>query len=639
MNSSVMASGISMVLLVACGDDGEHISQSREHVYDTVSIGARGDTSVDAPDTTVAFDSQDARDAEVDADVADSEADLPAPPSPEIACDRAARLASCDAPLLEPAPMPEDAHDPLFYVNREFAIPADFPVSATSTWTPCQGGSAPGGAEHDLICLPDAYSTQAAALRQPAWESNAPAAPTTTFDGKPVGLRGKIGFKAAFDAALEEGAGELFGASCFRSYARQETLFESYVADELGPGVSEDEAAIIASTFSAHAGHSEHQLGTTCDLVYRKADGSVSSFGRASARTMYDSPAFRWLAENGHRFGLVVTYAPDRVAITQYVWEPWHWRFVGVLAADAIKRCGLSTEELLNARYDAGPLPAYDGDPLILYAALRIVTGNSGTVPVGSGEAFTRSWTVENTGTVAWWHDVFAHIDGENFGGGDVDVACTPPLARTTLTLALTAPEQPGTYAGSWRLLDDAGREVVPDTFDVRAFVGNSVPTGAYRYVRITDVSGASGGADPGVDLDAIVLLRPGAAPRFALAVVSYEATPNDVTRADPADALGAPDAFADYPDTSTCEVDGGFVALGGRGAIVLDFGAGIEAGDTLEVLEVGACDYGAGTAVADRFQAHASFDGTATGAWEPIGNSSGGPARFTVPFLPPSQP
>ncbi|MCC6623490.1 MAG: D-alanyl-D-alanine carboxypeptidase family protein [Deltaproteobacteria bacterium] len=618
-----------IVALGACADDAPARSRlTIERAYAT-DAGGDVDARADGGDTRDGGDTNVERDDGGDAEV------RPPDDVPALACDREARLAACDDPLLAPAPRPEDARDLLYYVNRAFVIPAAFPVSATSGWTPCAGGSAPGGASHDLVCLPSAYVTQPVSLRSAAWDAPAPAI-TTTSDGKPVGHEGRVGFKAAFDAAFAEGGGELFAASCFRAYATQEALFEGYVQAEMADGLEEDEAAIVASTYSARPGHSEHQLGTTCDLVYRKDDGSISSFGRAVARQMYESRPMRWLFDNAHRFGLVLTYAHDRVDVTQYVWEPWHWRFVGVEAADVMRRCMLDTEELLNARYEAGPLPPYLGESLILWDDATIVGGDAGTRAVDPGEVITWTWRFENSGTWSFSDMLLAHVGGEDFGAGDVPVGCTPPLAVAEVALTLAAPTAPGLHEGRWRLVGDSGARWVDRDFTARVYVRDGSSAGdPYRFVRVDDLSNAVGTLDPGLDLDAIVVERAGMSPFFATRVAHYT-TSSPVASDDPAEALGAPDVFDAFPDVQGCDLSGGFVSLGGAGTIVLELAEPILEGDVVHVLEVGACDYGAGTAIADAYRARVSVGDGLGGSWEPLGESAGGPGRFTVGFLPP---
>ena len=251
------------------------------------------------------------------------------------------------------ASVPTDADDPLFYVNRTHAIPSEYPLSSTSVWTPCSWDPAPSAKKHDLLCLPGAYVFHAReALRRYAFESDAPAGRAETHDGLAVGRNGKIGFKPMLDAAREDGL-DIFVRSGFRAYATQSATFAMWVAQELARGRSREDALRRVTRFSARAGHSEHQLGTTVDLVYRAENGVV--YDGWDAETIAASPAMRWVKANAHRFGVVLTYDEGREEVTQYVWEPWHWRFVGVDAADAMHACGMSTEEYLQARYGEEP--------------------------------------------------------------------------------------------------------------------------------------------------------------------------------------------------------------------------------------------------------------------------------------------
>lgn len=66
----------------------------------------------------------------------------------------------------------------------------------------------------------------------------------------------------------------------------------------------------------AQPGYSQHQLGTTVDF----GDGS-SNFAR--------SPTSSWLLKNGGDYGWSLSYPMDSQEITGYMWESWHWRWIG----------------------------------------------------------------------------------------------------------------------------------------------------------------------------------------------------------------------------------------------------------------------------------------------------------------------
>ncbi len=78
-----------------------------------------------------------------------------------------------------------------------------------------------------------------------------------------------------------------------------------------------------ANTFSADQGYSEHQLGTTVDFSSDEIGGGLTDF--------QNTKAFAWLEENAHRYGFTLSY-PE--ANEYYIYEPWHWRFVGQELAD-----------------------------------------------------------------------------------------------------------------------------------------------------------------------------------------------------------------------------------------------------------------------------------------------------------------
>ncbi|MFH1246737.1 MAG: M15 family metallopeptidase [Candidatus Liptonbacteria bacterium] len=77
-----------------------------------------------------------------------------------------------------------------------------------------------------------------------------------------------------------------------------------------------------ANQFSADQGYSEHQLGTAVDLTIPKLHGLSTQFDV--------QPAYKWLVDNAYRFGFVLSYPKEN---TYYMYEPWHWRFVGVALA------------------------------------------------------------------------------------------------------------------------------------------------------------------------------------------------------------------------------------------------------------------------------------------------------------------
>lgn len=100
-------------------------------------------------------------------------------------------------------------------------------------------------------------------------------------------------------------------------------------------GYSPEDAVAKAEAWVAIPGTSEHQLGISVDI---NAD-----INYCSDQTVYD-----WLGENAHKFGFINRYPSDKTDITGVINEPWHYRYLGVTAAEEIKKQGVCLEEYLK---------------------------------------------------------------------------------------------------------------------------------------------------------------------------------------------------------------------------------------------------------------------------------------------------
>jgi zinc D-Ala-D-Ala carboxypeptidase len=133
------------------------------------------------------------------------------------------------------------------------------------------------------------------------------------------------------EAAAADGV-DLRIRSAHRSYAVQEETF-AYWVSLLGEEQARRE--------SAEPGHSEHQLGTTVDFADPANDWAlVESFA--------ETPSGLWLAAHAHEHGWAMSYPRDAEEITGYIFEPWHFRYIGVEAADAWVASGLTLIEFLE---------------------------------------------------------------------------------------------------------------------------------------------------------------------------------------------------------------------------------------------------------------------------------------------------
>ena len=134
-------------------------------------------------------------------------------------------------------------------------------------------------------------------------------------------------FASLVSAAADDGF-RIGASSAYRSYATQETTFEWWVSLL---GLEQAERT------SARAGHSEHQLGTTVDLC--APAGCLEDFS--------GTPEAAWVALHSWEFGFVVSYPDEKEAVTGYVGEAWHIRYVGVEVARSVRESGLTLHEYL----------------------------------------------------------------------------------------------------------------------------------------------------------------------------------------------------------------------------------------------------------------------------------------------------
>ena len=104
-----------------------------------------------------------------------------------------------------------------------------------------------------------------------------------------------------------------------------------------------------SNTFSADQGYSEHQLGTTVDIADTTTGGAYTSFA--------DTEAFTWLKDNAHRYGFILSYPEGNQF---YIFEPWHWRFVGRDLASDLKRKEQSFYDLDQRELDEYLVTIFD---------------------------------------------------------------------------------------------------------------------------------------------------------------------------------------------------------------------------------------------------------------------------------------
>lgn len=137
----------------------------------------------------------------------------------------------------------------------------------------------------------------------------------------------------------EEGLSPLI-CSSFRERSKQERLFENDVRKYMYSGMTEEEAREETARNVAVPGSSEHEAGLAVDIVY--AGRQILDEEQENNDTQ------QWLMEHCWEYGFILRYPYDKQEITGITYEPWHYRYVGVEAAEEIMSKGICLEEYLG---------------------------------------------------------------------------------------------------------------------------------------------------------------------------------------------------------------------------------------------------------------------------------------------------
>ena len=127
--------------------------------------------------------------------------------------------------------------------------------------------------------------------------------------------------------------------SAYRSYELQESNFNNKVNTYLNAGYGQDEAYAAAAAVIAVPGTSEHHLGLAADIV----DTQDWSLEEVQAQLKGQ----QWLMAHCHEYGFILRYPSGKTDVTGIIYEPWHYRYVGVELATELKDLGLTVEEYM----------------------------------------------------------------------------------------------------------------------------------------------------------------------------------------------------------------------------------------------------------------------------------------------------
>lgn len=128
--------------------------------------------------------------------------------------------------------------------------------------------------------------------------------------------------------------------SGYRSVKYQTSLYERKTKYYLDKGYDNATAKEKAAAVVNPPGFSEHNCGLAADLNSPEHTGLDEGFEKTAA--------FRWLCEHAGNYGFILRYPKDAEDKTEIIYEPWHWRYVGVENAAKINASGLCFEEYIE---------------------------------------------------------------------------------------------------------------------------------------------------------------------------------------------------------------------------------------------------------------------------------------------------
>ena len=148
-------------------------------------------------------------------------------------------------------------------------------------------------------------------------------------NGQPMRIEVATALTAMFAAGLKEAGLRFSVQSGYRSYDTQIAVYNQDV---------DANGREYADTDTARPGHSEHQTGLAVDISAVPASCSLAAcFGT--------TPQGVWLAANAWRFGFLLRYPADKVPITGFTYEPWHFRYIGADLATEMHEKAITTLE------------------------------------------------------------------------------------------------------------------------------------------------------------------------------------------------------------------------------------------------------------------------------------------------------
>jgi D-alanyl-D-alanine carboxypeptidase len=244
------------------------------------------------------------------------------------ACGKGDETSSSEAPISEETSIVEESSEDAAPSSEEASIPSSSKAAA-STAAASKAATNTTEVEGDwkLVLvnrdnpIPEGYVPTLSSVRGYQVDSRiADALSAMLDDCRAAGLDPKI-------------------CSAYRSISTQTTLYNNEVQKWVNNGYSNDDAKVKAATIVAAPTTSEHHLGLAIDIVARSH--------QILNQTQENTAEYKWLAANCQNYGFIVRYPNGKTDKTFVIYEPWHFRYVGIEAAKDVMASGVAFEEYL----------------------------------------------------------------------------------------------------------------------------------------------------------------------------------------------------------------------------------------------------------------------------------------------------
>lgn len=225
-----------------------------------------------------------------------------------------------------------------------FTSPSESPATQTASATPTGSPSVSKAASASPVAARPSVESSPESLRclvnkmRPFAQKDWAPSDLVDFEGQQLRAEAAQAARTMMDAAKAEGV-TLTVSSAYRSYAVQQQTYQHWVSVN---------GQKVADQLSARPGYSEHQTGLAIDFS--------SPEGCRLEECYEDTRAGRWLAKNAQNYGFILRFPKGQQAVTGYLFEPWHYRYLG---KDLTARYVASGTNTLEEFLGTGAAPDY----------------------------------------------------------------------------------------------------------------------------------------------------------------------------------------------------------------------------------------------------------------------------------------